>query len=229
MGQVYGTDSGLPFGWITLNGGSWLVSINYFGILVGLAAGLAVAEWRSARGAFGTQQRHARLEPREAGTYLARWSAVVVPVGFVVALLAILGAQFMPDALTSTDGATSGSPWWAIALLAVAAIAVGLRSAVVSAATRATTGDDLDARHASRVLTAATLTIVALAALTGSAATSLARLATRFGWGWGDGLTTIALLLSVVTVALVVAAFATPYWVLATVSEATDTRAAQPA
>lgn len=223
VGRLYETAPGLPFGAYAIHGGSWFVSINYFGILCGFAAGLLVAEWRATRGAFGTQERHARLEPRVASAYLAPWTTIAVCAGFAAASFAALGAQVVPDSLTSTDGATPGSPWWAIVLLAVALIAMSLRTAAMSAPTHATTGSDLDARHVSRVLTSATLTIVTMAALSGSAATSLARLSMRFGWGWGDGLTTLALVFSHVTIGLVVAAFATPYWVLATRSEAAVT------
>lgn len=121
----------------------------------------------------------------------------------------------MPESLKSSTGDVGASPWWAVVLLGVGVVALMTRTLVVSAAPQAIDADDLLAREITRALTAATTTTVALAAFMASAASTLARISTWFGWGWGDGIATAALAFSLLAVGLVVAAFLTPYWAIA--------------
>ena len=200
-------------GSVALTGGSFRLSINTYGILVGFAVGTLVAEW--ARVGFrATNRRAALLAPRGVDTYLRNGARYAVAAAATVASMALMVATVIPSSLTSRTGESPRSPWWALILLAVGVVAALSRPRIIVAGTHAATGDDVAVREITRALTVATLTIVALAAFAGSTATTLVQLSTRFGWGWGDGIATGGLFLAIVAVGLTIAAFATPAWLI---------------
>src|SRR5581483_2059499 len=77
--------------------------------------------------------------------------------------------------------------------------------------------DDVAAREITRALTAATMTAVALAAFVTSTASMLTQISTYFASSeiWADGSATAALVVRLLALGLEVAAFLTPYWLLA--------------
>jgi hypothetical protein len=200
-------------GSVALAGGSFRLSVNAYGILVGFAVGTLLAEWARA-GFRPTHRRAALLAPRGVDTYLRPGTRYAVGVGATAASIALVVATVIPSSLTSRTGEWPRSPWWALILLAVGVAAALTRPGIMTAATHAATGDEVAVREITRALTVATLTIVALAAFGGSTATTLLQFSTRFGWGWGDGIATAGLLLALVAIGLTIAAFITPAWLI---------------
>lgn len=200
-------------GGIALAGGSFVLALNVFGVLAGFAVGAVIAEWTGNASA-ETMRRAALLKQREAAIYLARWVRVTLVGGALSALAALALAAVAPNSQDSAAFAPA-SPWWAVVLIGVALAALATQAAVLGSSSHAPTGELLAAREVTRALTMATLSIVALAAFTGSTASSLGRLSSWYGWGWGDGTATAAIALSLISTAFVVAAFLTPYWVIA--------------
>ncbi|HEX2700343.1 MAG TPA: hypothetical protein VHM89_09105 [Acidimicrobiales bacterium] len=201
-------------GGVTVAARSFALSLNVFGVLAGFACGLLLAEWTGTASADRTH-RAAFLTRRDAASYLARWVRVVLVVSAIAALATLAVAATGPHSASAAGHYEPGSPWWAIVLVGVGVGALATRAGVLSSPPHAADGDALATRELTRALTAATLTVVALAAFTGSAASSLGRVSTWYGWGWGDGTATAAIALSLVTTGLVVAAFLTPYWAIA--------------
>jgi hypothetical protein len=216
--------AGIGNGWFTFFGGEWVLVVNIYGILVGFTLGLVIAEWTGRKLAPG-ERRTAVLAPRVAGRYLPRWAPPTVTCSAGAGVAALLVATFIPDSLKADIYFRHGIAaawWWSVVLLAVGVVALATRSFVLSFAPHAATDSDLAARETTRALTAATMTIVALAAFTASTASTLTRISTWFAWGWGDGTATAGLLLTLLAEGLVVAAFFTPYWMLAPEREPTD-------
>jgi hypothetical protein len=211
-----GSPVGLTAGWFTLGSAGFVLAVNVFGILIGFAAGVVIAEW-TGRAVTAGERRTALLTPRDSHRYLARWARPAVGTAAVAAVTALALAAVVPESLKTATVVVAGSSsswWWAGVLLLAGAVALGTRSLVLASAPHAATDEDLAAREASRALTTATLTIVALAAFTASTASTLARISTWFGWGWGDGTATAAIALSLLAEGLVVASFCTPYWII---------------
>jgi len=211
--------SALGTGWVTLAGPSYRLAVNVFGILVGFALGVVIAE-STTRERVTSGRRTALLAPRRARRYLAPWASTAVAVSGLAAVVALPIAAAIPESRKTPTGDVASSVWWALLLLAVGALALVTRSLVVSAVPRADDVEDLVVREMTRALTAATTTIVALATFTASTASTLGRIATWFGWGWGDGTATAATVLALFALGLAVAAFATPYWILGSDVEA---------
>jgi hypothetical protein len=214
----YGQPVGLASGWLSLSGGSFLLLVNIWGVLAGFAVGLTISEWRGASLGFA-EQRSARLEPRDSSRYLPSWTSSTTVLALAGALCALLVAAVIPDSSKSgsATGEVAGSSlswWWASVLIGAGLLALGTRTAVLSSPPHAATLGELTAREATRALTAATLTIVALAAFVASTATTVGRISTWFGWGWGDGTVTGAIALSLLAIGLAISSFLTPYWAI---------------
>lgn len=207
---------GLGSGWLVIGGGSFVLAINIWGVLAGFAVGLTISEWRGASLGFA-QQRSARLEPRTPAGYLPSWAAPMLALTLAVAVSALLVAAAIPESVKSVTEFAAGSSmswWWASVLIGVGLLALGTRSVVLSSARHAATLEDLTAREATRALTAATLTLVALAAFVASTSITTGRISTWFGWGWGDGTATAAIALSLLAMGLAISSFVTPYWAI---------------
>lgn len=204
-------------GKLTLADGSFVLDLNLFGVLVGFAIGVVLAEWTGGVSSDKTH-RAALLAQRDARQYVAGWLRRVLVISAGLALVVLPLATIAPN----SDIGEPGSPWWAVVLIAVAGAALATRAAVLASAPHAATGDLLAAREVTRALTTATLTVIALAGFTGSTASSLARLSHRYGWGWGDGTATAAIALSLVATGLMIAAFVTPYWAMASDAAASE-------
>jgi hypothetical protein len=149
--------------------------------------------------------------------YLPSWAAPVTALTLAAAIAALILAAAIPDSLKSVTGRTAGASqswWWASVLIGVGLLALATRAVVVSSSPHAATYEDLTAREATRALTTATLTIVALATFFASIAATIGRISTWFGWGWGDGTATASIALSLLAVGLAIASFLTPYWAI---------------
>jgi hypothetical protein len=207
---------GLGSGWLVVSNGNFVVAVNIWGVLAGFAVGLTISEWRGA-GLGSGEQRSARLEPRDPSRYLPAWTGRLLALTLAAAVAAMIVAVAIPDSLKSMTWVTAGASqswWWASVLIGVGVLALGTRAVVVSSAPRAATRSDLTAREATRALTMATLTLVALAAFLASTSITVGRISTWFGWGWGDGTATAAIALSLVAVGLAISSFLTPNWAI---------------
>jgi hypothetical protein len=205
---------------LTFYSASFVLTASTYGILIGYMIGIVLAEWtgRPKRDA----SRAALLAPHDARHYLVSWATEAVMVAGVASLVALAAVYAIDDADTmQTLGVSLGySPhfWWALALIAVGVIALLTRWVVLSSGSRAAVADDLAAREITRALTAATMTVVALAAFVASTASTLTLISIFFlgdGPGGEFGTATAALVLLFVALGLEVAAFVTPYWLIA--------------
>lgn len=207
---------GLGSGWLVIAGGSFVLVINIWGVVAGFAVGLTISEWRGSSFDFA-ERRSARLEPREMRRYLRSWAGPITALTLAGAVVALIVAAAIPDSLKSVTGSTAGpaqSWWWASVLIGVGLLALATRAVVLSSSPHAASFGALTARETTRALTAATLTIVALAVFVASTAATLGRISTWFGWGWGDGTATAAIALSFLAVGFAISSFLTPYWAI---------------
>jgi hypothetical protein len=202
-------------GELTFNGGSFFLTINVFGLVVGLAAGVVIAEWISRPVPVGAR-RVAQLAPRQANAYLAgpsRFLLVIATAAAVVALLASLAAE-AGGQLGVVGPASTETRAWAIALIVIAVAAAITRAAVLAAPALSDTSELVVAREVTRCLTVATLTITAAAAALGSASASLGLLTTAYGWGWGDAFAATSIAFALIAGGLSFSCFVTPYWAM---------------
>jgi hypothetical protein len=206
---------------LTFFSASFVLTASTYGILVGYMVGIVIAEWTGRHGREAS--RAALLAPHDARHYLVGWASGAVTLAGAASLVA-LAVVYAIDDISYTGspfaGSLSYSPhwWWALALIAVGVVALLTRSVVLSSGARAAIADDLAAREITRALTAATMTVVALAAFAASTASTLTLISMYFlgnGWSGEIGTETAALVALFVGLGLEVAAFLTPYWLIA--------------
>jgi hypothetical protein len=202
---------------------TFVFTASTYGILIGYMVGIVIAEWTGRHSR--EPSRAAILAPHDARHYLVDWASGAVAVAFVASVVALVVVYAIDDA--NSTGAISlsysGHWWWALALIAVGVIALLTRSVVLSSGSRAAVPDELAAREITRALTAATMTVVALAAFVASTASTLTLISKYFlgtGWGAEIGTATAALVFLLIALGLEVSAFLTPYWLIAVEIEA---------
>jgi hypothetical protein len=202
-------------GQLTFAGGSFFLTINVFGLVVGLAAGVVLAEWIARSAPIGAR-RVAQLAPRQASTYLAGSSRFLLVIASAAAVVALLGGVAVEGRgqLGVAGTVSNGTRAWAIALIVIAVAAAATRAAVLAAPAHSDSSELVVAREVTRCLTVATLTITAAAAALGSAAASLGLLATAYGWGWGDALAATSIAFALIAGGLSFSCFVTPYWAM---------------
>jgi len=212
-------------GQLTFDGGSFLLTVNVFGLVVGLAAGVVLAEWMS-RPAPVEARRLAQLAPRQARAYIAGPGRFLLS-GAGAAAVAALIAGIAADAqgtLGVVEPVSTATRAWAVTLIVLAVVAALTRAWVVAVPSHSDTVELVIVCEVTRCLTVATLTITAAAAALGSASASLGLLATAYGWGWGDAFAAFSIACSLLAGGLAFSCFVTPYWAMAV--DLADTSAA---
>ena len=202
-------------GGLTFSGGSFLLTINVFGLVVGLSAGVVLAEWISRKAPIRAH-RLAQLVPRKTNVYVAGPSRLLLMIGASLAVVSLL-ASMIAEArgqIGSVGAVSTGARPWAVALIVVAAIVTMTRAAVLAAPAHSDGAELVVAREVTRCLTVATLTITATAAALGSASASLGLMATGYGYGWGDGLAATSIALAFIAAGLSFSCFVTPFWAM---------------
>jgi hypothetical protein len=210
---------------LTLYTVTFVFTASTYGILVGYMVGIVVAEWTGRHGREG--HRAALLAPHDARHYLVGWASGAVTAACAAPLvgLAVVYALDDADKRGVYANGVSYSPhwWWALTLIAVGFVALLTRWVVLSSSAGAAVADDLAAREITRALTAASMTVVAIAAFVASAASTLTLISKYFlgTGGVGEiGTATAALVLLFLALGLEFSAFLTPYWLIAVETDA---------